>query len=373
MISEGWQPVDNFPSLYSKEVNGEHLLLGVYVDDFYMMAPEEEGYEELVKLQKHFQISSECMDEFRFLGINRIVSNDSAADHMIPYIDVLLAEYKKCLNLNGPLREYSVPFSRESANTPDANVESELLKDNPKYEPQSFIASLLFLCRCARPDLSFAVSYMGRAVNRWTKMHDRCLRQTMGYLQATRDLVLKIPNLDTFVDGYTRVLTYSDADLAGCLNTGKSTSGFCTFLADLHGNKMLIDWGSKLQVGVALSTADAEMAAVQRATCRSSLPAQILMEETLGFECPITHFADNQPCITAIKNGASQTLRYLCKTQRISIPFLHQIFNENNNLDFVETHHNVSDIMTKILPANKHWQYVYELGLCSLSDFRNSA
>ena len=141
----------------------------------------------------------------------------------------------------------------------------------------------------------------------------------------------------------------------------------------LHGNKMLIDWGSKLQVGVALSTADAEMAAVQRATCRSSLPAQILLEETLGFACPITHFADNQPCITAIKNGASQTLRYLCKTQRISIPFLHQIFNENSNLDFVETHHNVSDIMTKPLPANTHWQYVYELGFCSLSDFRSSA
>ena len=38
LISEGWQPVDNFPSLYSKEVNGEHLLLGVYVDDFLFVA-----------------------------------------------------------------------------------------------------------------------------------------------------------------------------------------------------------------------------------------------------------------------------------------------------------------------------------------------
>ena len=38
LISEGWQPVDNFLSLYSKEVNGEHLLLGVYVDDFLFVA-----------------------------------------------------------------------------------------------------------------------------------------------------------------------------------------------------------------------------------------------------------------------------------------------------------------------------------------------
>ena len=140
--------------------------------------------------------------------------------------------------------------------------------------------------------MSFVVSFMGRAIKRWTKLHDRCLKQTMGYLQATKDLVLVLPNEDLLVDGFNRVLSFSDADLAGCLHSGKSTTGFCTFLADLDGNKMLVDWGSKLQTGVASSTPDAELAAVQRCTCRSSLPVQILMEEIFNFECPHPFFSN---------------------------------------------------------------------------------
>ena len=195
-------------------------------------------------------------------------------------------------------------------------------------------------------------------------MHDRCLKQTMGYLQATRELVLVLPDEGLLADGFNRILCYSDADLAGCLHTGKSTTGFCTFLADLNGNKMLIDWGSKLQTGVASSTPDAELAAVQRCTCRSSLPVQILMEEIFGFECPISHFEDNQPSITSIKNGASQNLRYMKKTQRISIPFLHDIFEDGSNeIDFVATEENIADLFTKFLSVGVHWKHSRALGL----------
>ena len=148
------------------------------------------------------------------------------------------------------------------------------------------------------------------------------------------------------------------------MHTGKSTTGFCTFIADLHGNKMLVDWGSKLQTGVASSTPDAELAAVQRSTCRSSIPIQILMEEIFGFECPISHFEDNQPSITSIKNGASQNLRYMKKTQRISIPFLHDIFEDGSNeIDFVATEENIADLFTKFLSVGTHWKHLRALGL----------
>ena len=94
----------------------------------------------------------------------------------------------------------------------------------------------------------------------------------MGYLQATRDSVLLLPPEGVLNDGCNRVLSFSDADHAGCLHTGKSTSGLCTFLSDLNGNRMLIDWGSKLQHGTAQSTPDAELSAVQHCVCRSSIP-----------------------------------------------------------------------------------------------------
>ena len=169
------------------------------------MAPEAEGFAEMHRLQKHFTINLDCQESFRFLGINRVTQNNSTVDHMLPYIDIILKEYKTCLDLQGPLRVYSVPSSKESCNTTGCDEESDLLKHNPRYNPQSFIASLLFLCRCTRPDLSFAVSFMGQTVKRWTKLHDRCLKQTMGYLQATRDLVLLLPPEGVLNDGYNRV------------------------------------------------------------------------------------------------------------------------------------------------------------------------
>ena len=88
------------------------------------------------------------------------------------------------------------------------------------------------------------------------------------------------------------------------------------------------------------------------------------MEEIFNFECPISHFEDNQPSITSIKNGASQNLRYMKKTQRISIPFLHDIFEDGSNeIDFVPTAENVADIFTKFLSVGTHWKHLRELGL----------
>ena len=91
------------------------------------------------------------------------------------------------------------------------------------------------------------------------------------------------------------------------------------------------------------------------------------MEDVLNYECPITHLEDNQPSITAIKNGASQALRYMSKSQRISIPFLHDVFTEND-LDFVCTAENIADIFTKFLPVATHWKHLRGLGLRRFSE-----
>ena len=73
------------------------MVLGVYVDDFYLVAPEE-GMLEMKKLKKHFDITYECEDSFRFLGIHRFSKDGQDVDHMIPYIDVLLKDFKDVLN-----------------------------------------------------------------------------------------------------------------------------------------------------------------------------------------------------------------------------------------------------------------------------------
>ena len=61
LLKENWKEIENFPSVYSKMVNNELLILGVYVDDFYLMAPEKEGIAEMENLKKHFLIARRSM------------------------------------------------------------------------------------------------------------------------------------------------------------------------------------------------------------------------------------------------------------------------------------------------------------------------
>ena len=99
------------------------------------------------------------------------------------------------------------------------------------------------------------------------------------------------------------------------------------------------------------------------------MPYQALLQTVFNYECPSSHFEDNQPSITSIKNGASQALRYMTKSQRVSIPFLHEVFHDGSNeIDFIVTENNIADIFTKFLPAGLDWKHLRALGLHSASD-----
>ena len=372
-LSDDWKPLLDFSSLYTKILpSGEQLYLGVYVDDLYMIGSKSGCKTAFESLKKHFSFGEVLIDAKRskFVGIHREFHDDHTIDHMIPYLRTLIDEYKSVCDINGPLRSHFIPFSTESANTPDALEVSEMLQSNPAYDPHHFVAALLFVARCVRPDISFAVSFLGRAVSRWSKMHDRALKQLICYLNTTVDLVLKLPARNSFNPSQCYLEVFSDADHAGDLQTSRSTSGFVTYLVDKRdpNRRFLLDWSCKLQEGTALSTPDAELTALQRAVTRSALPLQILIESFFQFEVPLYFHCDNSAGISAVSNGASAALRYLKKTQRVSIPFLHQVFGTAaNQLNYVDTGSNVADLFTKFLSTSQHQLFCGMLNLVSFS------
>ena len=54
------------------------------------------------------------------------------------------------------------------------------------------------------------------------------------------------------------------------------------------------------------------------------IPTQIMLETLLGVPIPAFNYEDNAATITAIDKGYSPTLRYLPRTQRIALGFLHE-------------------------------------------------
>ena len=73
--------------------------------------------------------------------------------------------------------------------------------------------------------------------------------------------------------------TYTDADLAGDLATSESTNGWASGHDERDGyTHAYVEWGSKLQTVVALSTGESEYVSASHGARSSGLPLQDLVE-----------------------------------------------------------------------------------------------
>ena len=73
------------------------------------------------------------------------------------------------------------------------NVPSDILHNVKEYDPHCIIASLLYLSRLARPDISHSVSFLTRQVHSWSQGADAALKKLVGYLSATSTFRIKQP------------------------------------------------------------------------------------------------------------------------------------------------------------------------------------
>ncbi|GJR86474.1 retrovirus-related pol polyprotein from transposon TNT 1-94 [Tanacetum coccineum] len=117
--------------------------------------------------------------------------------------------------------------------------------DQTKYH--SMIRRLMYLT-ASRPDISFATFVCARYQERPTKKHLKDVKRIFRCLKQTYNMGL------WYSKDYEFELTaYSDADLVGCHDDYKSTSGRIKFLGD-----MLVSWSSKKKDCTAMSTVEAE-------------------------------------------------------------------------------------------------------------------
>lgn len=285
--------------------------------------------------------------------------------HMKTYTQQIVQEYQEMVGEKGPLKK---KYNTGTKPQLSSLLEKSKLLDLPNYDPHRILARCLFLSRMTRPEISYAVGQLSRLVHRWSAYADQALRHLIEYLSTTLNRVLFFPEINFRVDRVF-VETYSDSDLAGDIFTSKSTHGYASYILFQNSEtgkevRYLADSSSKLAPVVSASTADAELGSLNRATLKSSIPLQIFMESVFHSDFSLINHCDNTAAIAAVAAGESTALRYLAKTQRISIPLLHEIFAfSDNRLQYVNTAENVSDIGTKFLSPFQHEYLSQKLGL----------
>jgi hypothetical protein len=184
--------------------------------------------------------------------------------------------------------------------------EGEAMTETWSYP--SVIGMLLYLSTNTRPDISFAVSQVGRFSSNPKQSHATAVKTIVRYLAGTADkgMIMK-PR------GDLRLELYCDADFAGLykresdrsLDSARSRTGY---IIKLSGCPLV--WKSHLQTEVSLSTLEAEYSALSQAL-RTLLPLKRILvgiTNVVGLPTEVTTtiradvFDDNQACISLATN-----------------------------------------------------------------------
>ncbi|GKF12295.1 hypothetical protein Tco_0050221 [Tanacetum coccineum] len=199
------------------------------------------------------------------------------------------------------------------------------------------IGGLMYLT-ASRLDIAFATFVCARYQAQLTVKHLKEVKRIFRYLRQSYNMGLLYPK-----DSGFELITYSDADHAGCKDNYKSTSRGLQFLG---GN--LVSWSSKKQDCIALSTAEVIW-----------MRTQLL---DYGFKYNrIPMYCDSKSAIAISCNPAQHS-----KTKHIDIQYYfikEHVERGTVEIYFVRTEYQLADLFTKALPKERFEYLVHRISM----------
>ncbi len=232
----------------STDCDGDDIecFIGLYVDDGILIGKDKAQLRAVMASIKDSFKLTVTDDVKKFLGIEITVTSTEIQLHEQNYIfDVV--------------KKFGLEYSRgaDIPLNPAHNLEPDLstYRHDPTLKYQELIGALLFISRCTRPDIAFAVNKLSRYFQCYEEKHMKAAKDVLRYLDSTSNLGL----------GYqkkmgTELLGYSDADYAGDKSGLRSTSGIIYML-----NGSPLSWISKRQTLIAQSSTESEYVALATA------------------------------------------------------------------------------------------------------------
>ena len=356
MTELGWRNLQGHGGVFVHTKS--KAIMVVYVDDMLLLASLRDTGRHWRALEKKVDFKEAEGNLERYLGARyRFSDFDTKSPKALRKLLTDMDDYaaSACAKFEA---EYGKRLSKVS--TPHLPAEEVAKLGTPGRFADScasHVATLLFLGRVARPDISVAVQRLCRVVSKWTTTHDSMLLRLFSYLRSRGpiSLVAELGPMD--LEG-VRLLLWSDADLCGDPEDTKSTSGLFIELENPEtGHRWPISRAVRRQGATAGSTAEAETVALCSAVKQDGIPLVELIDFMLcGARRPLELEAkvDNTQCLAAVHRGYSKKLRYLERIQRIAIGSVHELI-ENGDLvaTYAPTDTHRGDGFTKALVPAK--------------------
>jgi hypothetical protein len=204
-------------------------------------------------------------------------------------------------------------------------------------DPQEYrrlVGSLQYLT-LTRPDICYAVNQVCQFMQAPRTEHLVAVKRILRYLKGTigQGITIRPGPLSLFG-------AFCDADWAGCPDTRRSTTGFCTYLGP-----NLISWGSKKQPTVSRSSAEAEYKALAITASELMWLSYLLSELHIPFNLPIVLHCDNK---SALHMAANPILHARTKHIEIDYHFVRDlVVNGTLCVRFVRSGDQLADIFTQ--------------------------
>jgi hypothetical protein len=363
----GLHGVEGFPCIY---VN-DWLILFVYVDDV-VMAYHPRNAER----HKQFEIALlDCYDIKKlgdlkwYLGIRVLRDMEKRQIWLVQdaYIDKVAGEF----DITSGSRPTEVPMT---TNQVEASTEEPNEARTKRY--QRLVGHLAYLVQQTRPDLARTHSLLASHLMNPGQQHLALIERAWRYIIETKYLALqgtavqhgKAIEYNT-TDGETidqsgttsNFLGAADAAFADDVHTRRSSQGYLFQLFS-----MTVDWKSTYQRTVTKSTTEAELLALSLAG--SEMAEWLRLFRGLGLELnevPII-WCDNQQTV-GIATKREEKLNTKLKHVDTHQSWIRQEVSHGRlTVQWIPTADMPADGLTKILPKQKHIQFVRQLGLVDI-------
>lgn len=324
------------PCVFIGSHNKSPVFICIYVDDGLIFAKNEMSITTVMdEIAKQFEIKIEPAENY--IGFE-ITQNDdgSISIGQSAYIRNILRRFnmEEC-------KAVSVPM--QPGNT------LEPVDECASVPYRELIGSLIFLATTARPDITFAVSYLSRFMSRFNEEHWNAAKYILRYLNGTIDLGI------TYAPGPLNMIGYVDADYAGDKSDFKSTSGYAFNI-----NGSAISWASQKQPIIALSSTEAEYIALCAAATESIWLSRFLEELGKNVE-PVQLNVDNQSAIHLANNPSFHK-----RSKHIAVRYHYTrelVRNNRLKIKHCASSDQVADVLTKPLLRQKHALFRKGLGM----------
>jgi hypothetical protein len=329
----GFVPSPADPSLFTLDNKTSTVYLLIYVDDI-IIAGKDKGTVNYIKEELLTRFEGRDLGEVTsFLGIN--ITRDRSSN----MIKIDQAGMISSIIQQFGLEEAKTKTTPLSPSVKLSKNEGELL-DKKQFPYGTLVGKLMFLAVATRPDIAYSVSALARFISDPNLTHWQAAKGVVRYLAYTnkRGITFRGSNLD--------LTGYCDADYAGDLDTRKSTTGYVFTL-----NEGAVSWNSKRQPTVAASTTEAEYMAAASAVKEGLW----LRKLCASLDIPVTTvniMCDNQSAIKLMKNPI-----FSVRSKHIDVAHhfaRERVQSKEIAFHYVPTTDMAADMMTKVLPVNKH-------------------